>query len=293
MKRIKVFGLLIAVFAFSAMFAASAQAKKETSGPLDISSAGGAAHLGTELGAELKSSNNVAKSAWESGTKGRTLSTFFNVVTSSGGNCNNVPGQTNTVETEKLASEMGWINQGTQTVGTSFKGENSEFSAQFECEGLGKVKVKGSVIGTVTSPAVNFSAKTGSIALKGFGGFKQEPEKFENMPKDTLESQFSSISAAFTPSAQFQEDATENHGNASVCKVKLKKGVETEKCKNGASEVNTLATGQPEIGRCVKQKGGKFQEANCGQLVQAGGKGSFEFKPAEPGANAKGYGPEI
>jgi hypothetical protein len=294
MRRFKVVGLcLLAVFAFSAMLAASAQAKKESSGPLDISSSGGAAHLGTELGVELKSTHNTGKGRFESGTGGQARALFYEVTTTSGGNCNNVAGQLNTVKTELLSEEVGFINKGTGEVGDSFKGAENEFSAQFECEGLGKIKVKGSVIGIVTDPPVNKPQKTGTLALKGVGGFKQEPEKFETMAKDTLESSFEKVNGGvYTPSAQFQEDTTENHGNGTVCKTKLKKGVEVEKCKPGFSEINTLASpGQALIGRCIKLKGGKFQEANCATLSEVAGKGKFEFQAAQPGENAKGYGP--
>jgi hypothetical protein len=292
MRRIKALGLcLVAVFAFSVVLAASAQAAKETAGPLDIASHGGAAHLGTELGVELKSTHNIGKGTFESATTGFARATFYEVTTTTGGNCNNVAGETNTVKTELLSEEVNYINKGAEEVGDSFKGKNpGGLSAVFSCEGLGQVNVKGSVIGIITSPAVNHPSKTGTLALKGVGGFKQEPESFENMPKDTLESSFQNVNGGvFTPSAQFQEDETENHGNGTVCKVKIKKGVESEKCKSGFSEVNTLAAAQPEIGRCVKDKGGKFQEANCAILSTEAGKGKFEFKPAEPGANAKGY----
>jgi hypothetical protein len=273
------------------VLAASAQALKETKGPIDISSEGGEAHLGTELGVELKSTNNKGHGKFENGISGSAITTFFNVtVAGSGGKCTSAGQEAGTVQTEPLTEELGYINAGSQSVGAAFKPAGS-FDAVFECEGLGSVKVRNSVIGTITSPAVNFSAKTGTLALKGFGGFKQEPENLEGKPKDTLESSFEKVGGGvFTPSAQFQEDTTTNHGNGSVCKVKIKKGVETEKCKNGATEINTLANpAQPEIGRCIKQKGGKFQEANCGIIDPTPGKGKFEFKPAEPGENAKGF----
>lgn len=292
MRRFKVLGLcLIAVFAFSAMVAASAQAKKETGGPIDISSSGGEAHLGTELGVELKSTNNTGMGVFENGTSGRAIAIFYNVtVAGSGGKCTSSGQGAGTVKTEPLSEELGWVNKGAEQVGAAFKGSANEYSAQFECEGLGAVKVKGSVIGNITSPPVNHPGKTGTLALKGFGGFKQEPASFEGKPNDTLESSFEKVSGGiYTPSAQFQEDTTENHGNASVCSNKLKKGVETEKCKSGFSEINTIATGQPQIGRCVKLKGGKFQEANCAILSTEAGKGKFEFKAAEPGESSKPF----
>jgi len=291
MRRFKVLGLcLLAVCAFSVVLATSAQAGKETSGPIDISASGGEAHLGTELGVELKSTNNVGKGKFESGTKGSSTTKFYNVtVAGSGGKCTSAGQAAGTVETELLSEELGWV-PGKKGVlpGAAFK-PSASFDALFECEGLGAVKVRNSVVASLPTPAVNVPSKEGTLALKGFGGFKQEPEELEGKGKDTLESSFEKVSGGvFTPSAQFQEDTTTNHGNASVCKVKIKKGVETEKCKPGNTEINGIVNpAQPEIGRCVKASGGKFSDAACTQPPTK--KGKYEFKPAEPGANAKGF----
>jgi len=301
MKRFKVLGLcLLAVCAFSVVLATSAQAAKELSGPIDISSEGGPAHLGTELGVELKSTNNAGHGKFESGTKGSAITTFYHVTEAgSGGNCTSEAAPTGTVVTEPLTEELGWagkleggIGKTGKEVGlpgAAFKAAVGIYSAVFSCEGLGKVKVKNSVVGLITSPAVNVPSKTGTLALKGFGGFKQEPEELEGGSKDTLESSFEKVNGGtYTPSAQFQEDVTTNHGNKSVCKTKIKKGVESEKCKPGATEINTIVNpAQPEIGRCVKASGGKFSDAACTQPPTK--KGKYEFKPAEPGENAKGF----
>jgi len=300
MKRFKVLGLcMFAVFAFSAMLAASAQAAKEVGGPIDITSSGGPAHLGTEAGVELKSTNNEGMGKFESGTKGSAVTTFFNVVESGAeGKCTSENEPAGTVKTEPLTEELGWA--GTLEGGLGKKGKElnlpgaafkpaGSFDALFSCEGLGKVKVRNSVVGLITSPAPNVNGKIGTLALKGFAKFKQEPEELEGGSKDTLESSFEKVNGGtFTPSAQFQEDTTVNHGNASVCKVDPDNDG-PEKCKAGETEINTLATGSPEIGRCVKLKGGQFGDKQCSTPPSKPGKGKYEFKPAEPGANAPGF----
>ena len=68
----------------------------------------------------------------------------------------------------------------------------------------------------------------------------------------------------------------QGRGLGSICRIR--KGV--EKCKPTRFEVSTLYDpAQPAVGRCVKHRGGKFQDANCSALAEPG-KGKFEFNPA-------------
>ena len=83
----------------------------------------------------------------------------FNVIAefkkckSLGSPCKTEGGKKETIATEKLAGNLGWINkaiQNRQARRCSAKREpGSGYLAQFECEGLAKVRVHGGVIGEV------------------------------------------------------------------------------------------------------------------------------------------------
>jgi hypothetical protein len=274
MKRIKVFGLLIAAFAFSVMFAATAQAKKAEHGELYLVASGGESHLGTTK-LTIHSTSNSSVSHITSATSGTVVSTFTGTEDEgTGKKCNSAGQPSGTVVTFPLSTELGWINKSAGEVGEDFKPASGELLAEFECEGLG-VKVKGSVI--AHSEPKNEMTNDGKVNLyAGTFPFKNTPESFEGGTTDVLKSQFTGAEVFESESLQEQRNVdVKNHGNSSVCK--LKKGV--EKCKPVGSETSTIANpAQPEFGRCDKQKGGKYSETNCVSLAEPG-KGKYEFVP--------------
>jgi len=86
-------------------------------------------------------------------TQGKVLSTFSKC-TSLGKNCNSPSAKKGTITTNLLSGTLGRI-KGTE-VGVALKAETGTVLAEFECEGLIKVKVTGSVIGHI-SPVNTFS----------------------------------------------------------------------------------------------------------------------------------------
>ena len=279
MKRLTVFWLcLIGAFAFSVMVVVSAQAKKTEHGPLVLESHGAQAHLGTSKGT-ISSTSNEGKGLFENPTKGSASSRFNGVEFETiHAKCQNSGAEAGVVETKALTEETGWIAKGSEA-GVVFAPASGLYLAEFECSGIG-VKVKGSVIGH-TSP-LNVDSADSKLDLFGTEGiaFHNEPETFEgSATKHVLETEFSGTAGEFESLQEQRNVNVHNHGNESVCKTKVKKGVPVTKCKPGQAETNGIVNpAQPEIGRCDKQKGGKFGEANCATLAEPG-KGKFEFVP--------------
>lgn len=277
MKRFKVIGLcFVAAFAFSALAATGAQAKKSEHGELYVTSSGGEAHLGTEKGS-IHSTTNNGTGHITTATGGTATSSFSGVeIEGTGLKCNSAGKTGGVVETNLLAEETGWISKANNEAGVDFKPASGTYLAEFECEGGLAVKVKDSVIGHVTPLNVDSAASKLDL-IPNATGKANSPEAFEGGSKDILETEFNSAPGSEFESLQQQENVqVKNHGTVTGGACKLKKGV--EKCKPGQAELNTLAnSAQPEFGRCVKQKGGKFGEANCATL--AAEKGKFEFVP--------------
>jgi hypothetical protein len=276
MKRFTVFGLCFAVcLAFGVMFSASAFAKGEH-GVLVVTSHNGPSEFGGGGKAALKSTSADGGGEFTTATSGTAFSIFHSVeLIAAGLKCNSAGQAAGDVKTETLTEETGWISKGAGQAGVDFKPAAGLYLAILHC-GPVEVKVSGSVIGE-TSPN-NVSSLTSKLDLRANAGkTANAPEKFEApAPKDTLSSEVCTPGcAAASESYQQQENITvTNHGNKSVCKVKKGK----EKCKPAPAETNTLANpAQPEVGRCVKKGGGKFDSSNCDKLATA--KGKFEFVP--------------
>jgi hypothetical protein len=277
MKRLTVFWLcLIGAFAFSAMIVVGAQAKKTEHGALVLESHGPNAHLGTSKGT-ISSSSNEGKGEFNNPTKGAASSRFNGVEFETiHAKCQSAGQEAGVVETLPLTEETGWIAKGTEA-GVVFAPASGTNLAEFECGGIG-VKVKGSVIGH-TSP-LNVDSADSKLDLFGTEGiaFHNEPERFDGEPSTVhkvLKSEFTGTTGELESLQEQRNVNVHNHGNSTVCK--LKKG--KEKCKPGQAETNGVVNpAQPEIGRCDKQKGGKFSEANCATLAEPG-KGKFEFVP--------------
>jgi hypothetical protein len=280
MKRLSVLGLcLVAGVAFSALVASSAMATKTEHGEFFLLSSGGSSHLGTPK-ATITSTSNSGTANITSATAGTATSTFHNVeIETTGLKCTSAGQPTGVVETKLLSEETGWISKAKNEAGVDFKPASGEFLAEFSCEGGISAKVRNSVIGHVTP--LNTAGLSQQLNLVADGtGKENAPHEFEGGAKDTLESELSTAPGVFSGSVQVQENVTvTNHGNSSVCKKKLKKGVETEKCKTVASgELNTLSNpARPEFGRCDKKGAGvKYSDPNCTVVAE---KGKYGFVP--------------
>jgi len=77
----------------------------------------------------------------------------FSKCKSLGAPCKNEGGKKETIVTETLAGNLGWLNKSKNEAGASLFNEatpGSGFEATFECEGLAKVRVHGGVIGGIS-----------------------------------------------------------------------------------------------------------------------------------------------
>ena len=99
--------------------------------------------------------------------------------------CKTEGGKKETITTDPggLAGELGWLDKGHTAAGESLTDQaepGSGYQAQFECEGVAKVRVHGAVIGSV-SPAHAISKESTStftVAEYGIG----QPESKSNPP---------------------------------------------------------------------------------------------------------------
>jgi hypothetical protein len=299
MKRFKVFSLCVfAVFAFGVLAATSAEAKKKETGDLVLESSNGESELGNTIGVFLHATNSDGTGIFKSATKGTANSVFHNVsVVGSPFKCRSAGEEAGNVKIEELNEELVWINKAKQEAGVVFTPHSGEFLAQFECENVGKVKVRGAVIGHTSPNNVESVSSKLDLLRKSTSG--QEPEadeaklaaceaqekahptptkKTEWSECQNLWSEVSSKPGEESNSAQEQPNIhVTNHGNSTVCK--LAKG--KEKCKPGQAETNTINGPTPEAGRChkaVPKKSGRYTDANC-SMEEAAHKGNFEFEP--------------
>jgi len=92
-----------------------------------------------------------------------------------------------TIATETLAGNLGWINKSKKEAGASLFNEttpNTGFLAQFECTGLAKVRVHGGVIGAQTGDVEKFAKETEAIFTVGpfLGELKPGYTPLTNLP---------------------------------------------------------------------------------------------------------------
>jgi hypothetical protein len=279
MKRFTVLGLcLMACFALSALVAVGAQAGKTEHGNLDVVSSGGLSEFGGGGKGALHSPSNAGTGEFNTGTSGTAVSSFVGVeLESTGLKCTTSGQAAGTVKTDVLAEKTGWIKKPTEA-GVEFKANSGTELAKFNCGGVAEFTVTGSVLGII-SP-LNTSALSSQLNLKPNGGkTENEPSKWEaDAETHVLKSSVNGGGA--TSSYQQQENVTvTNHGNSSVCKIKVKKGVQTEKCKPIPAEINTVVGATPELGRCEKHGAGtKYSDANCTAVENA--KGKYGWVPA-------------
>ena len=81
------------------------------------------------------------------------VTSTFKKCKSLGAPCKTEGGKKETIETKKLAGELGYLNKAHTAAGESLTSEEAPgtgYLATFECEGLAKVRVHGAVIGALT-----------------------------------------------------------------------------------------------------------------------------------------------
>jgi hypothetical protein len=103
-----------------------------------------------DIKVECQSFKDAGKVSAPSGVFGVTST--FSKCKSLGAPCSS-GAKKETITTETLSGKLGWINKGSNIAGESLFNEmtpGAGYLAQFECEGLAKVRVHGGVIGEVT-----------------------------------------------------------------------------------------------------------------------------------------------
>jgi len=265
-------------FALSALVAVGAQAGKTEHGPLVVAASGGLSEFGGGGKGALHSPSNTGTGEFTTGTEGTATSTFVGVeLESTGLKCTTAGEAAGTVKTNLLKETTGWIKKPTEA-GVVFKANSGTELAKFNCGGVAEFQVTGSVLGQI-SP-LNVPALSSQLNLRPNGGkTANEPALWES-DGETHVLKSSVNGGAATESYQQQENVTvANHGNSSVCKKKVKKGVEVEKCKPINAEINTTTGAKPELGRCEKKAAGtKYSDASCQSVENA--KGKYGWVPA-------------
>jgi hypothetical protein len=96
------------------------------------------------------------------------VSAEFKKCKSLGFPCKTEGGKKETITTKTLAGELGWLDKGHTAAGESLtsQAEPGGINAEFECEGIAKVRVHGAVIGAV-SPAHMVSKESTSTYSVG------------------------------------------------------------------------------------------------------------------------------
>jgi len=275
MKRVKVLGLcLIAVFAFSAVVAASSQAGKYNHGPIKVESVGeGEAELGNSV-ANIRCKSHTAKSEIVGPNEARNVVSLYKgcEVAGKGIPCGNVGSAE--IQTEKLVSKLAWVNKSKSEAGADFKPESGEHLAVFDCKGFAEVKVYGAIIGSIPPADLNTNTSTGKLTFQE-SGFHNVPQNFEGGPKENLEAEFIFEGVGGTKrveSGQIQVDNTTNH----KWKCKEKNGVESCK-KEDLAQTNTVS-GTPQYGRCEKKGAGTlYTDPACQVAPEPGGKAKYGF----------------
>jgi hypothetical protein len=271
MRKLKLLGLcLIAAFAFSVTVAASAQAAKSASGPIKVDSFGGEITLESPAGS-VKCKLHTAHGEIVGATTTKEVVVNYKGCEAFGNPCHSAGAKPGEIETKKLVSDLDWVSKPKGDVGVDLRPEAGATLSEFECVGA-TVKLYGSIIGAITP----INTMTTEDEIKFFSeGNKNKPESFEGELPETLEAEVTPPGGK-VGAGETRADHTMNHG---VCKSK--KGREI--CKPNPSEINTVASGEPQFGRCKSKKGGLYTEGNCLTKAAAAkgkkAKGSFEFFP--------------
>jgi hypothetical protein len=125
----------------------------------------------------------------DSGGKGLEYdvkSTFSKCKSLGGAPCKTEGGKKETITTKTLAGNLGWLNKSAKIAGTSLFSEaepSTGYLAEFECEGLAKVRVSGGVIGEVSPVGVDTNTATTTFTVGEYGvGGPEDPGALTNPP---------------------------------------------------------------------------------------------------------------
>jgi hypothetical protein len=279
MKRIRTTGLcVIAAFALTALFAATAQAKHENKGPIKFTAVSTNTPSFEPEGAPATvCASETATGEITTAVSGHLTAVFAGCATE-GKPCHSAGEAAGIIKTEELSSETGYINKAKGEVGTRFKPASGEFDAKFDCPGTPDYffTVKESVIGRLEAP--NVIATSGESDLKASPLERQEVEKFEGGLKRTPVYQYSSKGEGgpllTKPGALNVDWMTTNSEQEETKGTRIKKYPDA---------VEIITTGaQPEYVRCRKAKAAKFKNATCTEkALEKNGKfkGHYELIP--------------
>jgi len=118
--------------------------------------------------ASFKDGGSIANVAGV-GKQFKVTSTFSKCKSLGGSPCSS-GAKKETISTETLAGNLGWINKGAGVAGASLFNEaapNTGYVAQFECTGLAKVRIHGGVIGQQTGDIGKFSKESSAVFVVG------------------------------------------------------------------------------------------------------------------------------
>jgi hypothetical protein len=114
------------------------------------------------------------------------VTSTFSKCKSLGAPCKTEGGKKETITTASLSGSLGYLNKAHTAAGESLTNEaapGSGFLAQFECEGLAKVRVHGAVIGSLSPFGVisKESSSSFTVSETGVGG-PEDPNALTNPP---------------------------------------------------------------------------------------------------------------
>jgi hypothetical protein len=135
--------------------------------------------------ASFKDAGKVADAGGK-GLEFGVTATFSKCKSLGGAPCKTEGGKKETITTNVLAGNLGWLNKAGKVAGASLFNEakpSSGYEAEFECEGLAKVRVHGGVIGAVTPVGVvsKVATTTYTVSETGVGG-PEDPNALTNPP---------------------------------------------------------------------------------------------------------------
>jgi hypothetical protein len=192
--------------------------------------------------------------------------------------CNSAGQPAGTIQTEELATETGYINRAKGEAGTLFKPASAAVLAKFDCPGSPDIyiAVKESVIGRL-EPA-NVLATTSAFNLKGAIA-RQEVERFEGGPKDTLIFQVSTTGQAGWEKGEFLASTGDQNAEwlATNAEQVETKGKKTKRYPDAAKVITTGA--RPQYARCRKAHAAKWKNSACTERAgEKNGKSSGHYE---------------
>jgi hypothetical protein len=136
--------------------------------------------------------------------------TTYHECESAGEKCSSAGQAPGVIQTEKLEGTLGVINAEKDEVGEDIHAESGTLLAKFTC-GVNKIETRGSVIGVETP--VDLKTKVFTLTFSEEGS-KQNPEKFEGLAKDTLETEINGLGGGTFPFPSTQTQTSKIEGAA-------------------------------------------------------------------------------